>query len=230
MYAHSLNVAQPQTSPRIWDCFRKLTASGSPLTATCSCGTMWMGASSPLIFMTHFNASYSQELSSFVDQPDVITHVALVKPKNGVFIDEITTLLVICTPITVLLIGVSTTPVPGPNGQTRKEIKMYATDMSIACDVEMSAVVGTPDGRIFMAGSQDGNLYELHYQEKEGWFGKRVQLINHSVGGVQSLLPRIGASNADGTFCGVLRQLSLIVSQTGSCPSSPTQPGIASIL
>ncbi|KAL1952061.1 hypothetical protein VTO73DRAFT_1210 [Trametes versicolor] len=138
-----------------------------------------------------------QELSSFVDQPDVITHVALVKPKSGVFIDEITTLLVICTPITVLLIGVSTTPVPGPNGQTRKEIKMYATDMSIACDVEMSDVVGTPDGRIFMAGSQDGNLYELHYQEKEGWFGKRVQLINHSVGGVQSLLPRIGASNAD---------------------------------
>ncbi|KAI0639300.1 nucleoporin [Trametes polyzona] len=138
-----------------------------------------------------------QELSSFVDQPDVITHVALVKPKSGVFIDEITSLLVICTPVTVLLIGVSTTPVPGPNNQTRKEIKLYATDMSIACDVEMSSVIGTPDGRIFMSGSQDGNLYELHYQEKEGWFGKRVQLINHSVGGMQSLLPRIGASNAD---------------------------------
>ncbi|KAI0824272.1 nucleoporin [Trametes gibbosa] len=138
-----------------------------------------------------------QELSSFVDQPDVITHVALVKPKSGVFIDEITSLLVLCTPVTVLLIGVSTTPVPGPNNQMRKEIKLYATDMSVTCDVEMSAVIGTPDGRIFMAGSQDGNLYELHYQEKEGWFGKRVQLINHSVGGMQSLLPRIGASNAD---------------------------------
>ncbi|KAH9857879.1 nucleoporin [Lenzites betulinus] len=138
-----------------------------------------------------------QELSSFVDQPDVIAHVALVKPKSGVFIDEITSLLVICTPVTVLLIGVSTTPVPGPNNQTRKEIKLYATDMSIACDVEMTSVIGTEDGRIFMAGSQDGNLYELHYQEKEGWFGKRVQLINHSVGGMQSLLPRIGASNAD---------------------------------
>ncbi|KAI0757109.1 nucleoporin [Daedaleopsis nitida] len=138
-----------------------------------------------------------QELSSFVDQPDVITHVALVKPKNGVFIDEITSLLVICTPVTVLLLGVSTHPAPGPNNQTRTEIKLYATDMSIACDVEMSAVIGTPEGRIFMCGSQDGNLYELHYQEKEGWFGKRVQLINHSVGGMQSLLPRIGASNAE---------------------------------
>lgn len=157
------------------------------------------------------NDGLRQELSSFVDQPDVITHVALVKPKIGVFIDEITSLLVICTPVTVLLIGVSTTPVPGPNNQTRKEIKLYATDMSIACDVEMSSVIGTPDGRIFMAGSQDGNLYELHYQEKEGWFGKRVQLINHSVGGVQSLLPRIGSSNADGKLSFVSAKQCLMV-------------------
>lgn len=140
----------------------------------------------------------SQELSSYVDQPDVITHVALVKPKSGVFIDEITSLLVICTPVTVLLIGVSTQSVPGPNNQTRKDIKLYATDMSIACDVEMASVIGTPDGRIFMCGQQDGNLYELHYQEKEGWFGKRVQLINHSVGGMQSLLPRLGSSSSEG--------------------------------
>ncbi|TBU35136.1 nucleoporin [Dichomitus squalens] len=138
-----------------------------------------------------------QELSSYVDQPDVITHVALVNPKSGVFIDEITSLLVICTPVTVLLIGVSTHPVPGPNNQTRKDIKLYATDMSIACDVEMTSVIGTPDGRIFMCGQQDGNLYELHYQEKEGWFGKRVQLINHSVGGMQSLLPRLGSSSSE---------------------------------
>lgn len=62
----------------------------------------------------------------------------------------------------------------------------------------MSSVIGTPDGRIFMCGSQDGNLYELHYQENESWFGKRVQLVNHSVGGVQSLLPRFAISGAEG--------------------------------
>lgn len=144
------------------------------------------------------NKPQSQELSSYVDQPDVITHVSLVKPKSGVFIDEITSLLVICTPITVLLIGVSTHPVTGPNNQTRKDIKLYATDMSIACDVEMASVVGTPEGRIFMCGQQDGNLYELHYQEKEGWFGKRVQLLNHSVGGMQSLLPRLTSASLEG--------------------------------
>ena len=96
------------------------------------------------------------------------------------------------------LIGVSAAGVPGPGNRTRKEIKLYATDMSLSTDVEMGSVIGTHDGRIFMRGNSDGNLYELHYQEKEGWFGKRVQIINHSVGGVQSLIPRLTSSKSEG--------------------------------
>ncbi|KAI0094802.1 nucleoporin [Irpex rosettiformis] len=135
-----------------------------------------------------------EQLSSFTDQPDVITSVALVKPKVGVFIDEIAWLLVICTPISVLLLGVSSNLASAPNRRSRQEIKLYATDMSIPTEVEMTSVIGTSEGRIFMVGAQDGNLYELHYQEKEGWFEKRVQLINHSVGGVQSFLPLLNTS------------------------------------
>ncbi|KAF8213123.1 nucleoporin [Mycena galopus ATCC 62051] len=120
-----------------------------------------------------------QEISSFVDQPDVITNVAVVKPKKGLFIEEISSLLVICTPVSVLLIALSLSPIPGAK---RKEIKLYATDFTVSTDIEMTSVIGTAEGRIFMAGAQDGNLYELHYQENESWFGKRVQLINHSVG------------------------------------------------
>ncbi|KAJ6575033.1 nucleoporin [Mycena capillaripes] len=146
-----------------------------------------------------------QEISSFVDQPDVITNVAVVKPKQGLFIEEISSLLVICTPVSVLLIALSSSPVPGAK---RKEIKLYATDFTVATDVEMTSVVGTAEGRIFMAGSQDGNLYELHYQENESWFGKRVQLINHSVGGVQSLLPRFASSNVDERILSVVSDLS----------------------
>jgi nuclear pore complex protein Nup155 len=97
-----------------------------------------------------------------------------------------------------LLLGVSVSSVTGPDNRARKDIKMYATDMSVSTDVEMTSVVGTQDGRIFMCGSQDGSLYELHYQEKEGWFGKRVQLINHSVGSVQTLFPKI-MGKSDGT-------------------------------
>ena len=137
----------------------------------------------------------SQDISSFVDQPDVITHVAVVNPKPAVFVDDISSLMVLCTPVSVLLIGLSISPLPGTN---RKDIKMYATDMSVSTDVEMSSVVGTPQGRIFMAGSQDGCLYELHYQQLESWFGKRVHLINHSVGAVQSLFPRFSSPKPDG--------------------------------
>ena len=139
----------------------------------------------------------SQEIASFVDQPDVITHVALVKPKHGLFIDDITSLLVICTPLSVLLIGVSLTSRPGQEDGP-KDINLYATDFTVSTDVQMASVVGTSDGRIFMRGAQDGNLYELHYQESEAWFTKRVQLINHSVGGMHSLLPRFTASTNEG--------------------------------
>ncbi|KAF7290087.1 Nucleoporin [Mycena chlorophos] len=133
-----------------------------------------------------------QEISSFVDQPDVITNVALVKPKQGLFIDEINSILVICTPV----------------GSKRREIKLYATDFTVPTDVEMTSVAGTADGRIFMAGAQDGSLYELHYQETESWFGKRVQLINHSVGGMSSLLPRFSMSSSDYRIVSVVSDLS----------------------
>jgi nuclear pore complex protein Nup155 len=149
--------------------------------------------------LLELRCKYSQDLSSFVDQPDVITHVALVNPKPGVFVDEINYLLVLCTPLTVILLGVSATDILGSNRTTRKEIKLFDLDMSVPCDVEMISVAGTADGRIFMAGSQDGHLYELHYQEKEGWFGRRVQLVNHSVGSVQSFLPRFTTPRAEGT-------------------------------
>lgn len=130
-----------------------------------------------------------------MDQPHVITEVALVKPKTGLFIEEIWSLLVICTPVTVLLLGVSFSTTTARQYQ---HIKLYATDLSVSTDVEMTSLAGMQDGRIFMCGAQDGCLYEFHYQENESWFGKRVQLVNHSIGGVQSLLPRFAALSQEG--------------------------------
>ena len=149
-------------------------------------------------YEAYYTLQRRQALSSFVEQPDVIKEVALVKPKPGVFIDEIAYLLVICTPVSVLLLGVSSEVTPAAHNRTRKVLKLFATDMSLSSEVEMTSVIGTPDGRIFMCGLQDGNLYEFHYQEKEGWFGKRNQLINHSVGGVSSLFPKLTASKGEG--------------------------------
>ncbi|KAH9487013.1 putative nucleoporin [Psilocybe cubensis] len=147
------------------------------------------------LFLWDYNDG--QEIASFTDQPDVITGVALVKPKTGLFIDDITYLLVICTPISVLLIGVALANQITPDGKSRRDIKLYATDLTISTDIEMTSVAGSSDGRIFMCGQQDGNLYELHYQQNESWFGKRIQLINHSVGRGHSLLPKFAAGSTD---------------------------------
>ncbi|KAL0951292.1 hypothetical protein HGRIS_008003 [Hohenbuehelia grisea] len=157
-------------------------------------GRVWISIDHKLFLWDYIEG---QEISSFVDQPDVITHVAIVKPKLGLFIEEISNILVICTPVTVLLIALSFETAPGPNQRPHKDIKLYATDLSLPTDIEMTSIIGTSEGRIFMCGAQDGNLYELHYQEKESWFGKRIQLINHSIGGMQSLLPRFASSSSD---------------------------------
>ncbi|KAG8219746.1 nucleoporin [Butyriboletus roseoflavus] len=161
-------------------------------------GRVWISIDHKLFLWDYI---HGQDITSFVDQPDVITHVAVVHPKPSVFVDEISSIMVLCTPVSVLLIGLSTSPLPQSN---RKDIKMYATDMSVSTDVEMSSVIGTPQGRIFMAGSQDGSLYELHYQQSESWFGKRVHLINHSVGAVQSLFPRFSSPKPDDRIVSVV--------------------------
>ena len=78
---------------------------------------------------------------------------------------------------------------------------MFATDLTIPTDnVQMTSVVGTSSGRIFMSGAQDGNLYEIVYQSKEGWFSRKCSLINHSAGGMGSFLPSILATKAAGEF------------------------------
>ncbi|KAF9270147.1 nucleoporin [Marasmius fiardii PR-910] len=173
------------------------------------------------LFLWDYNEG--QEISSFVDQPYVITHVSVVKPKKGLFIEEISHLLVICTPMSVLLIALSLSPASGSGARSRKEVQLYATDLTISTEVEMTSVIGTPEGRIFMCGAQDGNLYELHYQENESWFGKRIQLINHSVGGMSSLLPRFASSSVED------RIISVVSDQARHCFYTLTEKNVISI-
>ncbi|KAG5647653.1 hypothetical protein DXG03_009006 [Asterophora parasitica] len=157
----------------------------------------WISYDHKLFFWDYVDG---HEISSFMEQDEVINEVALVKPKKGLFIDEITSLFVIATPLSIFLLGVSFSAPSSPGrGRRFRDLKLYATDLKVNTDVEMVSVFGTPEGRIFMFGAQDGCMYELHYQENESWFGKRIQIINHSVGGVQSLLPRFTTPTAEGT-------------------------------
>ncbi|KAG0227258.1 hypothetical protein BGW41_003866 [Actinomortierella wolfii] len=129
------------------------------------------------LFLWNYSES---EYESYEELDQVIINVALVKPKPGTqmfeehkpgtqtntFDDSINYILVIVTPIEVHLLGVSA-------GSGPKQLQLYITNMSVPTDnITMKSVVGTPEGRIFMNGS-DGRLWEILYQAEEGWFSKK---------------------------------------------------------
>lgn len=139
----------------------------------------WMTIDNKLLL---WNYKESADFSRYDEQSEVILSVGLVKAKPGVFINTISHLLVLCTPSTLILLGLSVAP---------NDITLYATDLSIPTDgIAMTDVVSMPDGRTFMVGS-DGCLYEMQYRADEGWFTKRCALINWT--GAGSGLPLIGS-------------------------------------
>ncbi len=101
--------------------------------------------------------------------------MALVKPipgKNecltltigvGVFLEQIEYLLVVSTPLEITLLGIAFAE-PQKKNLPRGSLTIYQTEMSCHADnVNMSSIVGTKTGRIFMRGN-DGQLFELLYQ------------------------------------------------------------------
>jgi len=132
------------------------------------------------------------EFLRYEEQPYSISSCALIPSKPGVFIDEIQLVLVLSTKATLQLIGLSRDAATG-------ELKMYDTDMVVETDGnEMTSIVGTTDGRVFMTGIDDGCLYELFYQAEEGWFSKRVRLENRSVGPLNRLIPGVLGTRYNG--------------------------------
>ncbi|KAG8749449.1 hypothetical protein FRC12_013412 [Ceratobasidium sp. 428] len=144
-------------------------------------GYVWIVLGNILLLWDYTNPS--SELVRYDQQQDLISHVGLVKPKPGVFVDSIQHLLVVCTPFQVQIIGIEIV-----NG----EMKLYETDITLATDnVEMKSVVASKQGRIFMVGHQNGCLYELTYQAAESWFSKKSALVNHSNSGYTNFIPSL---------------------------------------
>lgn len=92
---------------------------------------------------------------------EVIVAVCLCTPKAGIFIDSIRYLLVVASTVEVSLIAVSC----DDQGQ---DLKLLPTAYVMPSDsVTMVKVVGSQQGRVFMAGD-DNNVYELEYGNAQG--------------------------------------------------------------
>jgi nuclear pore complex protein Nup155 len=120
----------------------------------------WMTIDHMLYLWDYNDPRGSFYLYDGLDQ--TIIHASLVRPRQGVFEPTPDWLLLLSTPVEVILLGLYTT--------ATHDINVFETGYSVATDgANLLQIVGTPSGRIFMAGA-DGFVYELTYGDSEGWF------------------------------------------------------------
>ncbi|KAI6248804.1 Nucleoporin [Erysiphe necator] len=138
------------------------------------------------------------EIIGYEDQPNSITAVKLVKPRGGVFISDVTHLLVVATTAELILLGVSsslgsTSELSAQDSQKFKNVSLYATRMSLSIrGANVHVIEGSSDtGRIFFSAKADSSIYELTYQQEEKWFANRCGKVNHSSPGYSTLVPAL---------------------------------------
>ncbi|KAF2637609.1 nucleoporin-domain-containing protein [Massarina eburnea CBS 473.64] len=115
-------------------------------------------------------------LVGFEEQPNSITFVKLVKPRENVFVEAIKWLLVVGTATDIQLIAVECQAGPeGVHGLT-----MYRTGMAVSTKGSVTSIVGSAKtGRIFFGLADTEDVFELMYQQEERWFSNRCSKINH---------------------------------------------------
>lgn len=129
------------------------------------------------------------ELVGFEEQPNSITAVRLVVPRAGVFIPQITRLLVVATTTELCLVGLSAQSASSGG----YSVSLYSTRLSISIKgINVNLIEGSAaSGRIFFSGRGSDDLYEVTYQQEERWFQNRCARINHTSKGISTFAPRL---------------------------------------
>ncbi|XP_017059277.1 nuclear pore complex protein Nup154 [Drosophila ficusphila] len=144
-------------------------------------GRAWLTIDSEIYIWTY---DQTRDVAYYDGLSHLIVSVGLVKPKAGVFVQDVKYLLLLTTPIEVIVLGVTF-----GEGSHKEMQLMNRTIFVIGTDnVSISVIKGTDDGRIFLGG-RDGCLYEIFYQAESSWFGKRCKKINLSQGLVSYMVP-----------------------------------------
>ena len=129
------------------------------------------------------------QIIGFEEQNNPITAVKLVVPRVGVFVKAISHLLVVATTADIFLLGVeSSLSVSGV-----RSVSLYQTRMSLSTKgLNIKSIEGSGStGRIFFAGTENNEVYELTYQQDEKWFASRCGRVNHTSPGYTSLVPSL---------------------------------------
>lgn len=143
------------------------------------------------LYMWDYTAN-NPELFGFEDQPHGITAVELAVPKIGVFLNTVKHMIVLATTSEITLLGLITELVGGV-----PQLSVIKTGMSTSIrGMDVSVIAHSKKtGRIFFGGATDNDLYELVYQQQDGWFRGKCSKICHTRSTVQTLtmsLPALG--------------------------------------
>ncbi|KAI8826080.1 Non-repetitive/WGA-negative nucleoporin C-terminal-domain-containing protein [Fimicolochytrium jonesii] len=145
---------------------------------------VWITMDSKL-YLWNFNDNSPNATSCYDDQEQLICSVGLVRPTPGVFLEQIDYLLVVATRLEIIILGVAF----AVKGNPSTELTIFRTDLSIPTDSEhILQIEGSKEGRIFLR-TLSGKLLELQYQATEGWFTRRIRLINHSASALSMVAP-----------------------------------------
>lgn len=107
---------------------------------------------------------------------DRIVHVGLARARPGIFVPSIEHVLVVALPAQIDLLGIS---------MSEDCVALHPTEITFSSDdVNIFAITGTADGRIFVGG-QDGHVYELAYTAA----GRRSSRTNRTASVLSMLLP-----------------------------------------
>eukprot|EP01135_Chromosphaera_perkinsii_P003900 Nk52_evm1s262 gene=Nk52_evmTU1s262 len=130
----------------------------------------------------------------------IIVSAGLIKPKSGIFNDQIEFLLCLATPVEIVILGIGFSEASrpfGPKDSKYAEMELVPTQLSVPSDnVSMNSIVGTESGRIIMGG-RDGCIYEFVYQAEDGWFSSRCSIVNLSSNLLSKFVPEFLKLSAD---------------------------------
>eukprot|EP00038_Savillea_parva_P009699 m.185255 g.185255 ORF g.185255 m.185255 type:complete len:1467 (-) comp16397_c0_seq1:169-4569(-) len=152
---------------------------------------------------------YAADFQAVTNIAEVITAVALVqRPSSSGSSSQNSFLLLLATPVAVNVMELEFDPDDSVGGLDnfrdarykvslqRGKVEQVPTD-----NVTMGSITGTPDGRIFMAGS-DGAVYELlSGRAAQGWFTSsrtKYRKVNQTTSPWLSLVPAMLASLMEG--------------------------------
>ena len=163
-----------------------------------------MGLFAPLRYawVTIDNALYmwdytvtNPELLGFEGQSHSITAVELAVPKAGVFLDSIKNMIVLATTTEIMLLGLGTDTSQGGS----QALSLFQTGMSVSVrGLDVNAIAtSAKSGRVFFGGRTDNDIYEVTYQQQDGWFSSKCARLCHTRSAAQSLTSSFSLSSSN---------------------------------